>query len=200
MGARPVRHDSGSTVGRATRIAANPAHPFHEFATSACGSVAGSGDEPVLDRRPQVVAVRAYVRRGGCTGGTPIALVALASRRYLGACHCYLCGPGVLEAVDRSGSSAQAAGERPRRWGELLRSRRRRHFVWVRAAALAIPGPNRGLGRVGRQCGVQADLHRGWALDGLRRRTGSRPAGAQSRSRDVSKPSKIGERRGAASH
>ena len=189
VAARSVRHDSGSAVGGATTITANPAHPFHQFAPSAYGTVAGAGDEPVLDRRPQVVAVRAYVLRGGCTGGTPIALVALASRRHRGACHRDLCGPGVLVAVDRSGSSAQATGERPRRRGELLRSRRRRHFVWVRAAALAIPGPDRGLGRVGRQCGVQADLHRGGALDGLRRRTGGRPAGARSRSRDVSKPS-----------
>ncbi len=186
MGARPVRHDSGSTVGRATRIAANPAHPFHESAPYGYPTVAGSGDEPVLDRRPQVVAVRARVLRGGCAGGTPIALVALASRRYRGACHCDLCGPRVLEALDQSGSSAQATGECPRRRGELLRSRRRRRFVRLRPSALAIPVPDGGLGRVRRQCGVEADLHRGGALDGLRRRTGSRPVSARSRSGDVS--------------
>ncbi len=83
VAARSVRHDSDSAVGRAARVEADPAQAFDQPAPAEHRTVAGSGDEPVLARRPHVVAVRADVRRGGCACRAAVALVALASRRYL---------------------------------------------------------------------------------------------------------------------
>jgi hypothetical protein len=48
--------------------------------------------------------------------------------------------------------------------------------VGVYPAALATPVPGGGCGRVGRQCGGQADIHRIGTLDGLRCWAGGHPA------------------------
>ena len=103
MAGDSVRHHSRSAIGRATTSAANSAQPFHQLAPSRSRTLTCADDEPVLARRPQVVAVYPHLRRSCRSGRTAITLVALASRRPLRACCRHVRGPELSATADPQG-------------------------------------------------------------------------------------------------
>src|SRR5689334_17031729 len=176
---RAVHHHARAAVGRSPGVPSAAARAFHQPAPAADRTGSGAGDQPVLARRPQVVAVPAGVRRHRCAFRTPVRLVALAFRRSDSTYRRHLRRPGLSAADDPTRPGAAAVGRRPRRRGELLRVRGGGRAVRVPADALAATVSGDYGRRPDWQCGAQTDVHGGRALDRVRRWPGGHSVGAR---------------------
>jgi hypothetical protein len=92
---------------------------------------------------------------------TAVALVALAFGRRRGARHCDVRQPRIFALAHPVGQGAEAAGECPRRRGELLRHRSDGGVVGAGRAAVAVTMPSGSVAGVGHQRCGDADLHVG---------------------------------------